>query len=83
MVILTGSDYQSRHERLKEMQDYFEQSYNQTDVDPWLKYSAAFGMAEFSSDDDNVESVCDRADKEMYREKARFKQSLGLDPEMR
>ena len=83
VVILTGSDYQSRHERLKEMQDYFEQSYNQTDVDPWLKYSAAFGMAEFSSDDDNVESVCDRADKEMYREKARFKQSLGLDPEMR
>ncbi|MBO4905390.1 MAG: GGDEF domain-containing protein [Lachnospiraceae bacterium] len=83
LVILTGSDYRNRHERIRQLQDAFDKSYNQTDVDPWLRYSAAFGMAEFSSDDDNVESVCDRADKEMYREKARFKQSLGIDPETR
>ena len=83
LVILTGSDYRNRHERIRQLQDAFDKSYNQTDVDPWLRYSAAFGMAEFSSDDDNVESVCDRADKEMYREKAHFKQSLGIDPETR
>ena len=83
LVILTGSDYRNRHERIRQLQDAFDKSYNQTDVDPWLRYSAALGMAEFSSDDKNVESVCDRADKEMYREKARFKQSLGIDPETR
>lgn len=83
VVILTGADYQSRHELISRIRDTFERSYNQKDVDPWLRYSAAFGIAESSSDDTNVESVCDRADKEMYKEKARFKDSLGLKPEIR
>lgn len=80
VVIPGGIDYTERHERIREMQDTFEQSYKQTDVDPWLKYSAAFGMAEATSEDSTVEDVCERADREMYKEKARFKQSLGLDP---
>ena len=83
VAILTGEDYQNRHERIKQMKASFEQSYNREDVDPWLRYSAAFGMAEYSPDDGNVESVYERADKEMYKEKSRFKQSLGLDPEAR
>ena len=83
VAILTGDDYKNRHERIKQLHDTFEQSYDQTDVDPWLRYSAAYGMAEFSPEDNNVESVYERADKEMYKEKARFKESLGLDPEAR
>ena len=83
VVILYGTDYQERYERIKEMKDTFEQSYRQTDVDPWLRYSVAFGMAEFSSEDGTVEAVCERADKEMYKEKASFKRSLGIDPEAR
>lgn len=83
VVILTGSDYRNRNERIRQMRDAFEQSYNRTDVDPWLRYSAASGMAEFSSTDTNVESVYERADKAMYMEKARFKKSLGLDPDAR
>ena len=83
VAILTGEDYKNRHERIRQMKETFDRSYNQTDVDPWLRYSAAFGMAEFSPDDANVEAVYDRADKEMYKEKAEFKRSLGLDPETR
>lgn len=83
VVILTGEDYRFRHERFKQMQDTYEQSYNQKDVDPWLRYSAASGMAEYSPDDTSVEAVYKRADKAMYEEKARLKKSLGLNPETR
>ncbi|MBR5406606.1 MAG: sensor domain-containing diguanylate cyclase [Lachnospiraceae bacterium] len=83
VVILINEDYEKRHERINEMRESFEQSYNQTDVDEWLRYSVAFGMSEYTPDDKTVESVYERADKEMYREKALFKQSLGLDPEAR
>lgn len=83
VAILTGGDYANREERLHELKTAFEQSYAKADVDPWLRYSAAFGMAELTADDESVESVYERADKEMYKEKTRFKRSLGLDPESR
>ena len=83
VVILTGNDYRRRNERLKRMRETFEKSYAQTDVDPWLRYSAASGMAKYTTNDNTVEAVYERADKEMYKEKARFKESLGMDPEAR
>ena len=83
VAILTGEDYQNRTERLAQMRESFEQSYKREDIDPWLRYSAAFGMAEYSASDGNVESVYERADKEMYKNKSDFKVSLGMDPESR
>ena len=83
VVILSGEDYRNRAARLEQMRDSFEKSYANTDTSPWLRYSDASGMAEYTADDADVESVYKRADKEMYEEKARFKSSLGLDPEAR
>ena len=83
VAILTGEDYKNRNERIRQMHDSFEESYKRTDVDPWLRYSVAYGMAEFSEGDNSVESVYERADKEMYIEKTEFKKSLGMDPEER
>ena len=83
VVIVTGEDYRNRNKRIRQMHNSFDRSYKRTDTDPWLRYSAAFGMAELSSDDRTIESVYERADKEMYRQKAEFKKSLGLDPEAR
>ena len=83
VVILTGEDYHNRHERIIQMRDRFKQSYAQSDVDPWLRYSAAAGMSEYSPEDGSARPVYERADKDMYREKSEFKRSLGLDPQSR
>ena len=83
VAILTGEDYENRHERIKVLRETFDSSYNNTDAEPHLRYSAASGMSEYTRGDDNAEKVFERADKEMYEEKARFKQSLGIDPNER
>ena len=44
---------------------------------PWLRYSAAVGMAEIASDDYTFELVFKRADKAMYEDKKQFKQQHG------
>lgn len=82
-VILTGEDYRNREERLEEVRTAFTEAYHRTDGDPWLRFSAASGMAVYSAADDSVEAVFGRADKLMYAEKAKFKQSLGMDPKER
>ena len=78
VVMLTGEDYDMRHAKMKEIKAAFEKSFISTDVEPWEKYSAAFGMAEFASDDSTYEMVFKRADKAMYRYKAEFKKSHNI-----
>ncbi|MBO4637590.1 MAG: diguanylate cyclase [Clostridiales bacterium] len=78
VAVLTGDDYIERNTRLSELREQFEKTYSRTDTDPWLRYSVSSGMAECGRGDRTVESVFKRADKCMYDDKMRFKESNGL-----
>lgn len=79
VVILQGQDYENRKEIVEELKNEYVKSYEQEDTDPWLRYSAAVGMAENASDDYTAELVFKRADKAMYKDKANFKAKYGIE----
>ena len=76
-AILYGQDYDNRKELVEKLKEDFKTTFSQTDVDPWLRYSAAVGIAERSFDDASFELVFKRADKAMYDDKAEFKKQYG------
>ena len=77
VAILRGQDFDLRLRKVQELRTAFEQAFTKTDQDPWLRYSAAVGMAEHASDDNSFELVFKRADKAMYEEKKLFKALHG------
>ena len=77
IVILQGSDHAARLEIFEKLKKEFEESYANEEADPWCRYSAAMGMAEYASDDNTVELVFKRADKAMYANKMKFKTEHG------
>ena len=78
VVIVLGDDYRDRIALFAKLRRSFEESYSLTDCDPWMRYSAASGMAEYASDDNMVELVFKRADKAMYEHKLKFKEKHGI-----
>ena len=80
VALLMGPDYENRKASCEQLRKDFEKSFEQTDVSPWLKYSAAVGMAENAAKDCSAEFVFKRADEAMYKDKARFKEKYGMDP---
>lgn len=83
VAVIAGDDFASRFERLAKLKAKLEKTYNSTEREPWNRYSASCGMAEYTEDDSNVESVFKRADKNMYDEKVRFKEKYGFAVEKR
>ena len=77
VIILKGEDYANRLELLEQSKAEFNKALLQESTDPWGRYSAAIGMAEYSSDDSTVELVFKRADKAMYNEKLEYKKANG------
>ncbi|MBR5421698.1 MAG: GGDEF domain-containing protein [Lachnospiraceae bacterium] len=77
VAVLTGKDYEHRKSLVEKLKEDYAQSYQQKEQDPWLRFSAAVGMAENASDDVTAEFVFKRADKAMYADKERFKQEYG------
>ncbi len=77
VVILTGTDYEHRVDIVERLKKDYINCYEQTSLDPWLRYSAAVGMSELKSDDDALELVFRRADKAMYVDKEEFKKKYG------
>ncbi|MCR5701878.1 MAG: diguanylate cyclase [Lachnospiraceae bacterium] len=73
VALLVGEDYDNRQDRVNELVDSFDQSFKKTTVDPWFRYSAAVGIAEYTTSDEDVETVFRRADKAMYDAKQQFK----------
>ena len=73
VVILTGPDYENRYDIFYDLQSEFDKTYHYSDGEPWEKYSAATGMAEFGIIDKSFEDVFKRADNAMYVCKERFK----------
>ncbi|MBO4524318.1 MAG: diguanylate cyclase [Ruminococcus sp.] len=78
IVVLQGHDYKERHALVENLRRNFDQKYNQTELKPWFRYSAAVGMAENASYDTTVDPVFKRADNAMYEEKKRFKTKYGI-----
>ena len=75
VAILEGHDYENRIALTEKLKSDFTTSFEQEDRDPWLRFSAAVGMAENASDDTTYELVFKRADKAMYDDKAAFKKA--------
>ena len=80
VALLLDQDYSSRKELCDQLRASYEQSAAQPDASPWLRYSAAVGMAENAADDYSAELVFRRADEAMYRDKARMKERCGAEP---
>ena len=78
VVLVTGQDYENRDALLQEFEKSAEAANRMTE-NPWEKISLAKGMAVFDPDSDtDMEQILDRADKQMYEEKRRHKQELGI-----
>ena len=74
VAILKNSDYECRNDLFTSITKMFLKSEMDTSKDPWERYSAAIGMAEFESGD-TVDEVFKRADKDMYQNKLMMKKS--------
>ena len=73
VVVLENRDYENRNELFNQMQKSFEESKADESRDPWLRYSAAFGMEVYSNKPGvDVESVFKAADKIMYDNKIKM-----------
>ena len=72
VVLLKNSDYKIRYELMVLAQKMFHESASDTTRDPWERFSAAIGLAEYQSGD-NVDSVFNRADENMYQNKVAMK----------
>ena len=77
VVILTGEDYEDRMALVEKLKSDFDTCYRQEDKDPWLRFSAAVGMADKEAGDRSFEAVFQRADERMYEDKAIFKKNFG------
>ena len=77
VAILQGQDYENREAIADALSDAFVDAFLQTDREPWLRYSAAVGMAVRTKDDSSFETVFKRADLLMYAEKNAFKKLHG------
>lgn len=74
VVILLGKDYDNRAELLAAILRKYEERSADSSVEPWYRASAAIGIAEYDrSADTMVEEIFSRADKKMYRNKAKIK----------
>ena len=79
VAILRDYDYENRESLTEKLKNDFMSAFNQTEKDPWLRYSAAVGMSEKTPEDTSIDPVFKRADKIMYEDKALFKQMYGSD----
>ena len=74
VVILQGQDYRRRGELYRQLEDCFLQAQEDQSRNPWQRYSAAAGMADYSGDlNDDVDQVFKRADQKMYQNKVEMK----------
>ena len=77
VAVLLGQDFQKRKEKTDQLKAAYEKSLSNTHVSPWLRCSAAVGMAEYVYFDYSAETVFRRADKAMYDNKTQIKKKHG------
>ncbi len=78
VVILRDESYDERVALTDEMEKNFSDAYNDESQEPYLRYSASYGMAIFDPLCDKlVDEVLKRADQRMYEYKKEFKRIHG------
>ena len=77
VVILRGTDYSFREQLADELRTAYADAWGQSGLDPWLRYSAAVGLAEYAEENPTFDAVFRLADQRMYEEKNRFKAENG------
>lgn len=77
IAILQGQDYQNRAEITAALCSAFAEAFADSGKDPWLRYSAAVGLAERTVSDTGFDTIFKRADQAMYEEKKQFKKLHG------
>jgi len=78
VAILRDEDYAERERKVQELKQYYEERYNNTKLDPWLRFSASVGVAEYWKGDDDYKKAFRRADSDMYENKIKFKKNHKL-----
>ena len=74
VVVLQGRDYEKRAELFAVMSGRFAEAWENGRKEPWERFSAAAGMAEYTgAEGEDVDQVFRRADKEMYQNKKAMK----------
>ncbi len=74
VALLTGRDYENRAELISQLEQSFREAAENNACEPWERYSAACGMAEYRpGEDKTVEQVFRRADDIMYERKKMMK----------
>ena len=81
VAVLTGEDYEHRHDRLNDLRKIFEKTFANSRAEPWDRYSASLGLSEYTPTDESAESVFKRADSLMYDAKKAFKTKHSLIPD--
>ncbi len=69
VAILTGEDYENREGHMESLRASYAKARADASVKDWEKYSASVGMAECARDESSYETVFQRADNRMYKEK--------------
>ena len=74
VVILQGRDYDKRAELFETMSGRFAEAWKDERKEPWERFSAAAGMAEYTgAEGEDVDRVFRRADANMYQNKKAMK----------
>jgi len=76
LVVLQSADYSKRAKLYQETKNCFTKAHNDTEREPWERYSASIGMAIYQ-DGDTVGDIVKRADKAMYDHKMAYKKQNG------
>jgi diguanylate cyclase (GGDEF)-like protein len=72
VVILKNTDYDNRAELINQAKQKFSETESDNSREPWERFSAAVGIAEYHSGD-TVDMVFKNADKDMYENKMSMK----------
>lgn len=77
-VILVNDDYKKREQKLDEIIQIFIHEYNDKNLSPWERCSAAVGMSDYRAEDKKAELTFRRADEKMYLEKVKFQKENNI-----
>lgn len=73
VIVLQGEDYRNRRTLYDTIERKFREAVENPSAEPWERYSAACGMAEYGGAKETPEQVARRADEIMYHNKQEMK----------
>ena len=78
VAVLRNTDFDNRDALIKMLESDLEVSYNQTDKEPWERYSVSVGISDYTDGDKTLDDILKRADNEMYISKQAFRKKYGF-----